>query len=90
VNEEKGKELGANLDEIRAHIQAVDLTRTWRPISVRAKVRSFFGHRAEPVRQQLLRESQMLTHARIVFYARPPCSGARILEGNGMASRIVS
>jgi hypothetical protein len=46
VNEEKGNELGANLDRSG---QAVDLTETWRPISEHAKVRSFFGHRAEPV-----------------------------------------
>jgi hypothetical protein len=57
VNEEKGKYLGANLDEIRVHVRAVAVTKTWRPIRARAKVRSTIllsGSRAEPVRQQKL------------------------------------
>jgi hypothetical protein len=63
VNEEKGKYLGAKLDEIRVHVRAVALTKTCRPISARAKVRSTFllsGSRAEPVRQQLPRETWKL------------------------------
>jgi hypothetical protein len=63
VNEEKGKELGAKLDEIRVHVRAVDLTKTSGPISARAKVRSTIlltGSRAEPVRQQLPRETWKL------------------------------
>jgi hypothetical protein len=73
VHEEKGKELGASLDEIRAHVRAVDLTKTCGPISVGAKVRSFCYDRAEPVRQQLPRESQMLTD---VLCMAMPCTSS--------------